>query len=209
VAEEAPQELRPTPEALPLLAHVAANLLNRVRREVREAAVFEVAPDELDGVEFGRVGRQPDDVTARMSGEPGAHEVVRVRPSAIPEEDEGAADVAGEMTKKAQHLRTPNVDPRMQCERERDLTAPGRDNERANARDFLVRTGADGDRRRGAARRPRPPQHGHHEKAGFIEANQVRAEAPKFFLPEPSRVGSTRARGGRRVPWLGAAVVAD
>jgi hypothetical protein len=46
-----------------------------------------------------------------------------------------------------------------------------------------VRARPHGDRRGRAARRPRPAEDRHHQKAGFIEADEMSAEPAEFFLP--------------------------
>src|SRR2546426_6544431 len=66
VAEEAPQQLRTSSHAPPLTTHMAVDVLDGVRSEVREAAVFEVAPAQLHGIEFWRVRQKPDDAKATM-----------------------------------------------------------------------------------------------------------------------------------------------
>src|SRR5881397_3630735 len=126
VAEETPQELRPAAQAPSLAAHVTADLVDGVRSEVREAAVLEVAPEQFHGVEFGRVGRKPDDVPARMSRQPRVHQAVLVRPPAVPDQNDGTAHVAREMAEKPQHLRTPNVQAWVERQGEGELAPAGR-----------------------------------------------------------------------------------
>jgi hypothetical protein len=84
---------------------VAVDLLDGVGSEVREAAVLEVAPEQLDGIEFWRVGREADDVKAPMGGQPRPHEVVLVGAAAVPEQNDGPAHVPGKVAKKPEHLR--------------------------------------------------------------------------------------------------------
>jgi hypothetical protein len=71
-----------------------------------------------------------------------------------------------------------------------------------------VRAGAHSEPGRLAARGPGATKHRHHQEAGFIEADQVGAETPQFFLPWPSRCESTRAPAGHRALWPAAAAVA-
>lgn len=85
------------------------DVLGGVGGEVRQTAVLQVAPEELHRVEVRRVRRQPDNVAARMGGEPGPDELVLVGAPTIPEQDEGPADLTGEMAKKPHHLGAPNV----------------------------------------------------------------------------------------------------
>ena len=56
VSEEAPEQGRMSSQAPALAANVPADLLDAVRSEVREATVFQVAPEQFHRVEFGRIG---------------------------------------------------------------------------------------------------------------------------------------------------------
>jgi len=209
VTKEAPQQLGVPSHAATLVADRSLDVVRGVGGEVRQAAVLQVAPKELHGVEVRRVRREPDDVAARMSGEPGPHELVLVRAPTIPEQDEWPADLTGEMAKKPPDLGAPNVALRMQGQRQGDLAAPRRHDQRANAGDLLVRARPHGHRRGRAAPRPRPAEDRHHQEAGFIEADEMSAESLQFFLPWPNRPGSTHARDGRRALSRAVAVAAD
>jgi hypothetical protein len=114
MAEEAPQQLGVAGETSSFAAHAGLDLIGRVRGEVRQPPVLEIAPEEFHGVEIGRVGRKPHDVAARMSDQPRADEGGLVRAAAIPEQDERTTDVAGQMAQKPQDLRTPDVAARVQ-----------------------------------------------------------------------------------------------
>src|SRR5207244_9475786 len=73
MTKETPQHVRVSGQAPSLAADVGLNVVEGVRCEVREAAVLEVAPQQFHRVEVWRVGRKPDDVAARMSGQPLPH----------------------------------------------------------------------------------------------------------------------------------------
>ena len=124
MTKEAPQQLRVASQASALAGHRGLDVVRGVRSEVRQAAVFEIAPEEFHRVEVGRVRRKPDDLAAWMRGEPRAHELVLVGASAIPEQDEWPPDVAGEMAKKPQHLGSANVALRMQSQRQGEAPPP-------------------------------------------------------------------------------------
>ena len=104
MAKEAPQQPWTAAQAPALAAHVPLDLVDGVRSEVRESAVLEIAPEQLHGVEVGRIGRKPDDLPARMPGQPRAHELVLVWVAAIPDEEHGPPHVAREMAEKPQDL---------------------------------------------------------------------------------------------------------
>src|SRR5262245_42068131 len=124
VPEKAPQQLRVSSQASALADHRGLDVVRGVRREVRQSAVLEIAPEEFHRLEVGRVWRKPDELAAWMSGEPRAHELVLVGTPAIPEQDEWPTDVTGEMAKKPQYLRAANVALRMQSQRQGEAAAP-------------------------------------------------------------------------------------
>jgi len=201
VADEASQQLRTSGQAPPLATHVATDVLNGVGSEVREAAVLEVAPEQLHGVEFGRVRRKPDDVEARMRRQPCTHEVVPVGAAAVPEQDDGAAHVPREVAEKPEDLRTSDVHPRVERQGEGDVAAAGRHDQGADAGDLLMGARAHGQRRRRSAQGPRAPENGHHQEPGFIERDQVGAESTEFFLPAPTPADATHGSGDRCALW--------
>ena len=123
VSEEAPQQGRMSPQAPALAADVPADLLDAVRREIREAAVLQVTPEQFHRVEFGRVGRQPGEVPATMSDQPGGDDPMLVGESAIPDEDDRTAHVATKVLEKPTPLRPANVlsaRARVSCRRRGD-----------------------------------------------------------------------------------------
>src|SRR6516164_8854589 len=76
VSEEAPQQGRMSPQAAALATDMPADLLDAVRREIREAGVLQVAPEQFHRVEFGRVGRQPGEAPATMRDQPGGDDTM-------------------------------------------------------------------------------------------------------------------------------------
>src|SRR5215813_5770197 len=125
VPKEAAQEILTAREAAALAGDMGANLLDGVGRQIGETAVLEVAPQQFDGVELRRVGREPDDVPPAMVVQTGADEVMLVRAAAVPDQDDRAADVAGQMAQKVEHLGTADVHQRVQRQRERELPTGG------------------------------------------------------------------------------------
>ena len=60
-------------QASPLTTDPAVDVFDGVRSVIREAAaVLEVAPEQLDRIEFWCVARKPDDVKAPMGRQPRA-----------------------------------------------------------------------------------------------------------------------------------------
>src|SRR5262245_61473552 len=101
VTKETSQQLRVSSQASALAVHRGLDVVRGVRSEVRQAAVLEIAPEEFHRVEVWRVRRKPDDVAARMSGEPSPHELVLVGAPAIPKQDEWPTYVTGERSEES------------------------------------------------------------------------------------------------------------
>src|SRR5438132_1654944 len=156
----------------------------------------------------GRVAPGVGPATAHLGQGPESDERVLVRAPTIPDQDEGTAHVTGEMAKKPSPLGAPNVEPGRQRQGQGDAATPGRPDQRPDPGHLLMMARVDGECRRGAAGRPRPAKDGQHQKAGFIETDQVGAEAVEFFLPWPTRPESTRARDDRRAPGPAAGAAA-
>src|SRR5262245_4515731 len=115
-----------------------------------------------------------------MSGQPLLHELMLVRTAAVPQQDDEAAHMACEMTQEAEDLRPPNVEPGIQGPGEGDPTTARRHHEGADPGALFYATGRA--RSGGAlpARGPGAPKHRPHHEAGFIEADQVGAEAVEY-----------------------------
>src|SRR5262249_62186047 len=107
VPKETPQQCRMASQTSALAGHRGLDVRGGVGGEVREATILEVAPEELDRVEGRRVRRKPDEMAARMRGEPGLHERVSGGTPTIAEQDEGRAQVAGEVAQEQQDRRAP------------------------------------------------------------------------------------------------------
>lgn len=89
VSEEAPEQVRATPEALDLLADPELDLLDMVGGEVGESAVLEIRPDLLHGVEFRGIRREPFYVPGGTLAEVMFYPVVAMWASQVPQQDEG------------------------------------------------------------------------------------------------------------------------
>jgi hypothetical protein len=77
-----------------------------VGREVGEVAILGVAPDRLDGIEIGRVGRQPFDDDPRVLGEPGGGTRRPVRAVPVPDKGEAVRQMTTQWKWRTSALRT-------------------------------------------------------------------------------------------------------
>ncbi len=114
--------------------------------EVREATVFEIGPELLDGVQVRGVGREPLHVPPGMSLEEPSNKVMLVGPTSVPEEEEGTPIVPPKLAKKVQYLRAANVRLWMKTEVQRDTSAVRRNDEGADAHCTVVARDRSGQR---------------------------------------------------------------
>jgi len=182
VVEEAPEQVRATPEALDLLADTGLDLPDMVGSEVGKSAVLQVCPDLLHRVEFRGVGREPFHMPSRMLAEVMSDLVVAMRASQVPQQDERTGVVSPQMRQESKDLRATDVFVGMERQVEVDATAPWGDDQGSNTGDLLVGSGPDGQFGGLAPQAPGPSDQGSHQEAGLIEADQAGAEAGEFFL---------------------------
>ena len=208
MTKEVSQELLTTAEQARFVADFTMDLGDLVGNEVREPPVLQVRPDLFRGIEFGGVGRQPDDVPAAVGLEPSPDGPVTMRLAAIPEQDHRLSEVPIELLEEVEDLGTADVHLGMEGESESQSLSTGRHDYGAEAGDLLVRARTNREGRGDATAAPRPPHQRVHQKAGFTRADQAGAQAREFFLPGASPRGATAGPAARRAPWREAVVAA-
>lgn len=163
-------------------ADLAVDLPDIIGGEVGEAAVFEIGPELLDGVELGGVGWEPFDVPVGSGREPPADLAVPVGPSKIPQQDHRAPEVPVEVAEEAEDVRSPDVFPGMQGQIEGDAAPARGDHEGPHAGDFFVGPRAERQPRGASPEAPGAAEDRGHQKARFIQADQSGVEAGEFFF---------------------------
>lgn len=152
-------------------------------REVREAVRFGVAPDEFDGIELGRVGRQQLGANATaMLLEPGFDRFADVGLEPIPDQGDGHAQRAAQLPQKLKNVFA--VEARLGQEAEVGAypMATRRNHQSADDRDLAARAAALPEHGRVTARGPAAPHQGPHEEAGLVYEDDRRAAAPGVFF---------------------------
>jgi len=182
MVEAAPEQCASVGHPLCFPADLTVDLLHGVGSKVGEASILEIGPDLLHGIEVGSVRREPVDVPARVGGEILAYVAMRMRSSFIPQEDHWPPVVAAEVPKAVEDLRAADIRLGMKRQVEGEAAPPGGHHERTEPRDLIARPGAQGQRRRDAAAPPCATDHGGHQKARLIQADQPGAQARQFFL---------------------------
>lgn len=152
-------------------------------REVRERVHLGVAPDQLDGIEFGGVaGQQVGVYAVTMRREPSAHGPAAMGGQPIPDEVDGPALATRELLEEVQDGLAVVIGIGQQAEGAAYPVAVRRDRECRDRRDLAPRSAALWEDRGPAARRPgAPPERGHQE-ARFVAEDERRPSTGSVFF---------------------------
>lgn len=165
---------------------------------------FEIAPGIFDGIQLGGVGREEDRVDSRRRGQERLHRLGAVRPRSVPEQNEGAVEVALEEAQERHHLGRGDVPIGMEPKIHVHVVPRGRHTQRGDDGHLLMSAGAVLEDWRVSSGTPRLADQGSHEHAALIEKCQPHFQARGFFLTpghvclvHPWMAGSSRstARG--------------
>lgn len=168
--------------------------------------VLEEFPRELIGVEFRGVGGEAFDMEARMAGEHLLHVRPAVDGAAIPEQDDGAAEMAQQQPQEHRDLDVGDV-LQVQMAVEPEPSVRRADRHRRDGRDLVALVAMDQPRCL-TTRRPGAADRGHQQKAALVQEGQVRPQAPGFFLScthvcrfQWAMAASSRSRARRSGFW--------
>ncbi len=149
---------------------------------VGQRVELQVRPDTFGRVQFGRIGREEVRVEIRVSGEKGLHPTRLVWTKAVPEQDDGSGHMVVQLVQEMCDPSCVYVGVGVEPEAETDAIGLRRYRDRSDERDLGMGPGALTQDRRAALRRPRAPDEGRHQHAGFVKENQMRLQAVEFFL---------------------------
>lgn len=155
---------------------------------VDEQAVGQIsvglAPNELGGIELGRVAGKLFHLQPGMISQKGPDGRVAMDRCPIPERDNRPSDLGQQRLEKAQDIRAFEAAP-AELQVQGQAAALGGDGQGRNGRDLLVLEVV-GHCGRLPARRPGAFDVGDEQKATFIDENQVRPQALSLFLSKAS-----------------------
>jgi hypothetical protein len=150
-------------------------------RKVRQRFGLEIAPDVLDGIQFGCVRREVE-VTGADAGKEGPDVGRAVRIGSVPHQRHRGAEMSIEVFAEGEHGLRIEVFLDQQLEIQPDGTAVWADAQGGDDRDLpAVATNVpqDGGLPSGP---PRAPHHRQQEQPAFVDEDQPRAQAVGFFL---------------------------
>lgn len=152
-------------------------------REVGERVHLGVAPDHLDGIEFGGVaGQQVGVYAVTMRRKPSGHRSAAMGGQPVPDEIDRTALAARELFEEVQDGLAIVIGIGQQAEVAADPVAVRRDRECRDHRDLAPRPAALWEDRGHPARRPgTPPQRGHQE-ARFVTEDERRPPTGSVFF---------------------------
>lgn len=150
-------------------------------REIRERLRLEVAPNVLDGIQFGRVRREMGMAGADSDKEvPDVGRTVRI--GSIPHHRHRRAQLPIQAFGEAQHGLGIEVLLDEQLKIETDDAATWTDAEGGDHRNLPAVTADVPEHRRPSARTPGASHHGQQQQPAFVDKDQPRAQAVGFFL---------------------------
>ena len=152
-------------------------------REIGEWVHLGVAPDQLDGIEFGGVAGQQVGVDAvTMPREPSAHGSAAMRRQPVPDEIDGSAPATRELLEEAQNGLAVVIGIGQHPEIAAHPMPLGRDRERRDHRDLAPRPAALWEDRGHPARRPGAPHERAHQETRFVAEDERRPATGSVFF---------------------------
>jgi len=165
-----------------MIARCERELPEFLGRPVREGIALQVAPERLDRVQFGSVGREEVGVDLGMLAEPALDRLASVSEKAIPEDQHRPLDLETQRLEEAEEERSRDVRVRVERKVKSYPLIAWRQSERRDGRHFPMTAGLLIEQRGLAAWRPSPPNERRHHEAGLVDKDQVSVQIAGFFL---------------------------
>lgn len=145
---------------------------------------FEIRPNELIRIEFGRISREPVDVEPGMSAEKFLGHLPPVRLAVVPEENHLSAKVTQELAQKSRHFWSLDVLPGMETGIKGQAPPSRRDGKGRDGRNLVPMHGTTQDRRLTTGG-PGSMNCRNQQESSFVEENEVGSESFGFFYMRP------------------------
>ena len=149
---------------------------------VREGIGFQIDPQILDGIEFGRIGRQILQV-CRTRHHALLDELTLVSLQAIPEEHDGRVQLTVQMLEESHGALSVDVGIWMQQKVQRDPATLWQDAQRGDDRDLVLGATAPAQQRRVSAHAPRAAHQGAMSIPDSSMKTMVALRGAALFLP--------------------------
>ena len=169
-------------ERPPVAAGRRRELAEIVEGQIRQRVELEVAPDVLHRIELGRVGREElgDELGVRC--EKILHNVRAMRIQAIPDENNGRADLRQELAEKVDDTLGVDVGIRVKAKVEADVVALGRHAQRPDGGHLAMGSATLAEKWCFPSWVPRAPHEGRHHQATLVEEREPGLAPRCFFL---------------------------
>ena len=152
------------------------------RREVGQRVALEVAPEHLDRIEIGGVGRQEITMQLAAALEEPVDDLGSVGQRAIPNDEKRLLKLRAQASQEPDHSAGREVGVGKEGKVKSYPRPVRRDRERRDGGDLLVPSSTVQKNRRLASRSPRPADQRSHKKATLVDENDIGVQAPGFFL---------------------------
>ena len=151
------------------------------RREVGQGISLEMAPEHLDRIEIGRVGRQEVMMQLAIAFEELGDDLGSVGLRAVPNDEQRFLELTAQAPEELHHSACREVGIGQQGKVKFDPLPERRDRERRDGGDLRVPSPAVEKNRRPATRSPRPADQRSHQKAALVDEDDVGVQAAGFF----------------------------
>jgi hypothetical protein len=182
------QSLRPLQSA-PFFPQQALEFLKIVRRTISDSS-FHQGPYKFVGIEFWGIARKMMMVNPRVARQEVFQDFGFVRLDVIPQENDRPRNVSKQMAKELNHFFGLDILIRMELQKEVHPSLLRCRPDSRNGRNLSPPTGS-ADQECLTLRRPTAHNQGNHEKATFIEKDNLCSKAFSFFLIGARPIAST------------------
>lgn len=168
--------------------YIAMQFLNVMGRSPG-GRLLRLGPDAFDRVEFGRIGREVENVQARVGCDEGLDQFADMNPVVIPQPDNRTFDRAQQLVEKRHDVLAIDILP-LQPTAQAQAPTVGGDQQRAQRIDPLVVRDLGADDGRLAPGRPGALERRNQGKTALIFKRQRRAQGAPLFLSAANRFRS-------------------
>lgn len=152
------------------------------RREVGQGVAFEMAPEHLDRIEIGSIGRQEVMMQLAIALEEPGNDLGPVGLRTVPDDEQRFLELRAQAPQEPHHSACREVGVGQQGKVKSYPLPARRDRERRDGGDLLVPSPAVEKNRRLATRSPCPADQRSHQEAALVEKSNVGIQAAGFFL---------------------------
>lgn len=165
-----------------MIARGPKERINVRRGDIRQRIALEIAPEHLDRIEFGSVGREVGVVHAFGTGEVPVHELGAVGVGTVPDHQKGLLNLAAQLPEESPRSQGGDVGVGVEGKIKSYALAARRNAQSGDGGHFSMRPACAAKDRGAPAQCPGSPNERGHQEAAFVDEDDIRLQAAGFFL---------------------------